>query len=86
MPYVLVVLALLYGAATVPGFLSSSQLDSMSQTAAYIGIIAIGQTLVLLIGGIDLSIPYTINLAAMLLTGLAGGKPRRGLPISPLSC
>ena len=41
----------------------------MSQTAAYIGIIAIGQTLVILIGGIDLSIPYAINLAAILLTG-----------------
>jgi len=68
-PYVLVALALLYGAATVPRFLSSRELGSMSQTAAYIGIIAIGQTLVILIGGIDLSIPYAINLAAILLTG-----------------
>jgi ribose transport system permease protein len=42
----------------------------MSATAAYIGIIAIGQTLVLLLGGIDLSIPYTLNLAAVVLTGL----------------
>jgi len=69
-PYALVVLALVGGAITIPRFLSSGHLDSMSATAAYIGIIAIGQTIVLLLGGIDLSIPYVLNLAAVLLTGL----------------
>lgn len=57
----------------------------MSQTAAYIGIIAIGQTLVILIGGIDLSIPYAINLAAILLTGWQAAN-LAGPPTSPLSC
>ena len=69
-PYALVFLALVIGAIVVPRFLSSGSLDSMSSTAAYVGIIAIGQTLVLLLGGIDLSIPYTLNLAAVVLTGL----------------
>ncbi len=69
-PYALVVLALVVGAIVIPGFLSSGHLDSMSQTAAYIGIVAIGQTLVLLLGGIDLSVPYGITLAAVLVTGL----------------
>jgi len=68
-PYVLVALALIVGATAVPGFLSLGHLSSLSMTAAYIGIIAIGQTLVLLLGGIDLSVPYMINLAAVLLTG-----------------
>jgi ribose transport system permease protein len=68
-PYVLVVVALAAGAIAAPGFLSSNHLSSMGQTAAYVGIIAIGQTLVLLLGGIDLSVPYTINLAAVLLAG-----------------
>lgn len=68
-PYVLVVVALIAGAIAAPGFLSSNHLSSMGQTAAYVGIIAIGQTLVLLLGGIDLSVPYTINLAAVLLAG-----------------
>jgi ribose transport system permease protein len=69
-PYGLVVVALAVGAIAIPGFVSSGQLDSMFATAAYVGIIAIGQTLVVLLGGIDLSIPYTLNLAAVVLTGL----------------
>lgn len=69
-PYALVLLALLIGGLAVPGFLSTGHLDSLSSTAAYIGIIGIGQTIVLLIGGIDLSVPYTLNLAAVLVTGL----------------
>jgi ribose transport system permease protein len=69
-PYALVGVALIAGAIAVPGFLSPSHLSSMSVTAAYIGIIAIGETLVLLLGGIDLSVPYMINLAAVLLAGL----------------
>ena len=82
-PYALVVLALAVGAVAVPRFLSTSHLDSMSGTAAYIGIIAIGQTLVLLVGGIDLSVPYTINLAAVILTGLQASNLAGGLSVSP---
>jgi ribose transport system permease protein len=68
-PYVLVGIALVAGALAAPGFLSSNHLSSMGQTAGYVGIIAIGETLVLLLGGIDLSVPYTINLSAILLAG-----------------
>ena len=69
-PYALVVVALVAAGIAVPGFLSSSHLSALSITAAYIGIIAIGQTMVLLLGGIDLSVPYMLNLAAVLLVGL----------------
>jgi ribose transport system permease protein len=72
-PYALVLLALGASAIAIPGFLSSGHLNSMSSTAAYVGIIAIGETLVLLLGGIDLSIPYMINLAAVLLAGFQFG-------------
>jgi len=74
-PFLLVGVALIAGWHTTPGFLSSLHLSSLGQTAAYLGIIAIGETIVLLIGGIDLSLPYTINLAAILLAGFqADGK------------
>jgi ribose transport system permease protein len=72
-PFVLVALALVVSGLTVPGFLSTGHLTAMSITAAYIGIIAIGQTLVLLLGGIDLSVPYMINLAAVYLAGFQFG-------------
>jgi len=68
-PYALVALALIGGGLAIPGFLSLSHLSSMSGVAAHLGIIAIGQTLVLLLGGIDLSVPYLINLSAVLLVG-----------------
>jgi ribose transport system permease protein len=69
-PYGLVAIALVAAGIAVPGFLSSSHLSALSISAAYIGIIAIGQTMVLLLGGIDLSVPYMINLAAVFMAGL----------------
>jgi ribose transport system permease protein len=69
-PYTLVAVALVASWITVPRFLSTGHLTSMSITAAYIGIIAIGQTLVLLLGGIDLSVPYALNMAAIILVQL----------------
>ena len=69
-PYALVAVALVVSWITVPRFLSTGHLTSMSITAAYLGIIAIGQTLVILLGGIDLSVPYTVNFAAILLVQL----------------
>ncbi len=68
-PFVLVAVSLVAGAVAAPGFLSANHLSSMGQTAGYLGIIAIGETLVILLGGIDLSVPYTVNLAAILLAG-----------------
>jgi ribose transport system permease protein len=68
-PFGLVVVALFVGWLTTSGFMSPNHLSSLSQTAAYVGIIAIGETIVLLLGGIDLSLPYTINLAAILIAG-----------------
>ena len=69
-PYALVAVALVASWITVPRFLSIDHLTSMSITASYLGIIAIGQTLVMLLGGIDLSVPYTVNMAAILLVQL----------------
>ena len=43
--------------------------------ASYLGIIAGGQTLVILTGGIDLSIAWNLNLAAILLTQLSEQMP-----------
>jgi ribose transport system permease protein len=74
-PFGLVAIALFAGWWTTNGFLSSNHLSSLGQTAGYLGIIALGETIVVLLGGIDLSLPYTINLAAILVAGFqADGK------------
>ncbi|MBA3518744.1 MAG: ABC transporter permease, partial [Rhizobiales bacterium] len=41
-----------------PGFLSPGHLRSIAVLAAFIGIVAIGQTFVIIGGGIDLSVPW----------------------------
>ena len=59
-----------------PGFLSPSHLRSLTVLAAFTGLVALGQTLVIIGGGIDLSVPWVLNSAAVLVTLMAGG-PRR---------
>jgi len=46
-----------------PGFLSLNHLGNVLQQAAFLGIVAIGQTFVILTGGIDLSVASVITLA-----------------------
>lgn len=57
-----------------PGFLSPGHLRSIAVLAAFIGIVAIGQTFVIIGGGIDLSVPWVLNCAAVLVTLLSRGQ------------
>ncbi|MBV9702415.1 MAG: ABC transporter permease [Methylobacteriaceae bacterium] len=57
-----------------PGFLALAHLRSMSVLAAFIGIVALGQTFVILGGGIDLSVPWVLNSSAVLLTLISNGQ------------
>ena len=69
--------ALLLFAATSAlstGFASPNHLRILLIQASFIGIVALGQTFVILGGGIDLSIPWTLNGAAILVTLFADGK------------
>lgn len=61
----LMVLAGLFsvGAMTVEGFSSSGNVRSMLIFAAFLGLACTGQTLVALVGGLDLSIPFVIGSA-----------------------
>ena len=51
-----------------PGFLSPGHLRSIAVLAAFVGIVALGQTFVIIGGGIDLSVPWVLNCAAVLMT------------------
>ena len=51
------------GAMNIEGFASGLNIKSMLLFAAFLGIAAIGQTLVALLGGLDLSIPFIIGAA-----------------------
>jgi ribose transport system permease protein len=49
------------GAATIDGFASGANIKSMLLFASFLGLACIGQTLVALLGGLDLSIPFMIG-------------------------
>jgi ribose transport system permease protein len=62
----------LYGASTIDGFSSQTSIDSMLVLAALLGLAALGQTLVLILGGLDLSVPGHIVMGSILVSQLYG--------------
>jgi ribose transport system permease protein len=62
----------------VTGFLSEANIKSMLVFASFLGIATVGQTLVALLGGLDLSIPFLIgssNVGLLYLIGLGIPSP-----------
>lgn len=58
---------------TIDGFLSTANIKAILLFAAFLGIASVGQTLVALLGGLDLSIPFVIgssNIGLLYLIGL----------------
>jgi ribose transport system permease protein len=60
----LIVLTVALALAT-DNFLSSYNMSVVARQAAFVGLVALGQTLVLLVGGIDLSVGATAGLSAI---------------------
>ena len=60
------------GAMKIEGFSSTSNIKSMLLFASFLGIASVGQTLVALLGGLDLSIPFIIGAANVGLLYLIG--------------
>ncbi len=74
-PYALIALLLAAAALRTPGFVAPGNLRQQLVLASYLAVIAGGQTLVILTGGIDLSVAWNLNLSAILLTQLAADGP-----------
>jgi ribose transport system permease protein len=72
--YLGMIILLLLTSVVAPGFLSPTHLRSTVVLAAFIGIVALGQTFVIIGGGIDLSVPWVLNSAAVLMTLLAASQ------------
>ncbi|WP_018181234.1 ABC transporter permease [Kaistia granuli] len=82
--YLGMIVLLLLTSVVAPGFLSATHLRSTAVLAAFIGIVALGQTFVIIGGGIDLSVPWVLNCAAVLMTLLAGSQNAPLVWIMPL--
>ncbi|MHB8293146.1 MAG: ABC transporter permease [Acidimicrobiales bacterium] len=55
------------GSSAISGFASRSSIVSMLVLASFLGVAAAGQNLTILLGGIDLSIPYVITMGDVLV-------------------
>jgi ribose transport system permease protein len=70
--FVALVALFIYGAATISGFSAGTSIRSMLVLAALLGLAALGQTIVMIVGGLDLSIPGFIVAGAILVSQLCG--------------
>ncbi len=65
------------GDILTPGFASASGIQQVLQVSSFVGLVAAGQTFVILIGGIDLSVPWVLNAAAIVMVAVADGSDGR---------
>src|SRR5436305_13335 len=79
--YLLILVLIAAGTLFVsPNFASPTFLLQQLRQASFLGVIAAGQMVVILTGNIDLSISWTLNLAAVLATSVAAGQNEQLLP------
>ncbi|MGA8659106.1 MAG: ABC transporter permease [Chthoniobacterales bacterium] len=78
---------LLYGISGLfsPGMFRVGQVLNILQVAAFLGVVATGQTLTLLAGGIDLSVAGVITMANIVSTSLMAGRPET-MPWGIVTC
>lgn len=84
LPYVGAVLLILGGSYFFPQILGVDYLAQQLQIAAFLGVLALGATIVILLGHIDLSVPWVLGGAAIISTSLVGsGNPALAVAAIP---
>lgn len=80
-PAIITLLLLLAWAGfSIPGFLLPERLFALGQQVAPLVLIALGQTMVVLVGGLDLSVGAVMTLSLVLSSGLMDGRPGMAIP------
>jgi len=72
--YLILLVLLIIAEIVSPGFLSFHHLGNVLRQASFLGIVAIGQTFVILSGGIDLSVASIITLANVVSAQIMDGS------------
>ncbi len=80
--YALVVLSFVAGEITMPGFASFGHVMTVMQSAFFLGLVTLGQTIVLLSGreGIDLSVGSIFTIGVIVSASVVGESDSRVLP------
>src|SRR5260370_24022956 len=82
--YVAIIVLFVIGGIYRPSFVRPDNIGLLLLLASFIGLVAAGQTFVILIGGIDLSVPWVLNAMAVLLTTTSLGMDSRAWWVVPL--
>jgi ribose transport system permease protein len=77
---VAVVAGAILTAANGRNFFSVGNIDNILTTTSILGFIAIGQTLVILGGSLDLSVPFVVSLSSVVGAGIMAGDPGNIVP------
>lgn len=79
--YIILVVLVVISAVVSPVFLSVRNVSNLLKQAASLGVAAVGQTFVILTGGIDLSVAAVVALMSVLAANLMAGEDRLVLPV-----
>jgi len=71
-----ILLIIIAGTRAFPAFLTPKYLLQQAQIASFLGIVAVGAFCVILLGHIDLSVPWTMTASAIAATAFAGMEDR----------
>ena len=85
--YALLIIMVIGASLTADRFLTERNIFNVLRQAAFLGVAAIGQTLVILTGGIDLSIGSLVKLSLLVSALVMDGQPALTLPavaVTPL--
>ena len=74
--YGLILILGVYASLLSPNFLTERNIFNVLRTAAFLGTVAIGETFVIIGGGIDLSVGSVIKLSVLMSAILMNGKPQ----------
>jgi ribose/xylose/arabinose/galactoside ABC-type transport system permease subunit len=78
--YALLIIMVIGASLTADRFLTERNIFNVLRQAAFLGVAAIGQTLVILTGGIDLSIGSLVKLSLLVSALVMDGQPALTLP------
>jgi ribose transport system permease protein len=82
--YLLVLVLAAAGEIVSRGFLRVNHIDELIISGGFIALVGLGQTFVILTGGVDLSIPWVLNASAIYLTLWASGDSAKMVWIVPV--
>ncbi len=78
--YILLLATILFAGIISPNFLTINNISNVLRQSAALGIVSIGQTLVMVGGGFDLSVTATMQLATVMVAELSRGRDNLILP------